>query len=215
MKTNERIRKLILWLVLTSIFAAIVLVVQHLGGAVKVGPVSFSLVLVPIVIGGVTITSVVGKLPGAVSGLILGLVFGAVTLVNGITGLDLFTSILLNSGIKGAVITPLICLGKGAAAGCFPALIYGAFKNKSENAKIAGTFFAAAAAPIINTGLFILGALTLSDVLAANFVAEGSTVIYFLVIGCAGINFIVEFLVNLVLAPAIYQIARAVSKGRV
>lgn len=205
-----------LWLTRTAIFAAIVIIVQLAGGAVKVGPVSFSLVLVPIVVGGI--------ISGPASGAILGLVFGVITLINGLTGVDPFTSILLNSGLKGAIITPLICLVKATAAGYFSALIYKLFKNsadkrsdtrKRDGMKIAGTFAAAAAAPIINTGLFILGALTLSDVLAANFVPEGATVIYFLVIGCAGINFIVEFFVNLVLAPGIYQIARAVSKGKV
>ena len=209
------VREKTLWLTRTAIFAAIVVVVQLVGGAVKIGPVSFSLVLVPIVIGGIIM--------GPASGAVLGLVFGVITLINGLTGADPFTFILLTSGVKGAIITPLICLVKATAAGYIAALIYKLFKNaankrpagQGNGLKIAGTFMAAAAAPIVNTGLFILGALTLSDVLAANFVAEGTTVIYFLIIGCAGVNFIVEFLVNLVLAPGIYQIARAVSKGRV
>ncbi|MCI8361481.1 MAG: ECF transporter S component [Clostridiales bacterium] len=212
---NARRRKT-LWLTRTAIFAAIVIVVQLVGGAVKIGPVSFSLVLVPIVVG--------GMITGPASGAVLGLVFGIITLINGLTGADPFTSILLHSGLKGAVITPLICLVKATAAGYVSGLIYKLFKNGAdhkpdtrnrEGLKITGTFAAAAAAPIVNTGLFILGALTLSDVLAANFVAEGTTVIYFLVIGCAGINFIVEFFVNLVLAPGIYQVVRAISKGRV
>ena len=208
---NTRKRK-ILWLTCTAIFAAIVIVVQLVGGAVKIGPVSFSLVLVPIVVG--------GMITGPASGALLGLVFGLITLMNGLTGADPFTSILLHSGLKGAVITPLICLVKATAAGYLSGLIYKLFKNaadksKRDGMKVVGTFAAAAAAPIVNTGLFILGALTLSDVLAANFVAEGTTVIYFLIIGCAGINFIVEFFVNLVLAPGIYQVVRAISKGRV
>ena len=208
-------REKTLWLTRTAIFAAIVVVVQLVGGAVKIGPVSFSLVLVPIVIGGIIM--------GPASGAVLGLVFGVITLINGLTGADPFTFILLTSGVKGAIITHLICLVKATAAGYIAALIYKLFKNaankrpagQGDGLKIAGTFMAAAAAPIVNTGLFILGALTLSDVLTANFVAEGTTVIYFLIIGCAGVNFIVEFLVNLVLAPGIYQIARAVSKGRI
>ena len=67
---------------------------------------------------------------------------------------------------------------------------------------------AAAAAPVINTGLFIIGALFLSDTLRANFVAEGTSVLYFLIIGCAGVNFIVEFLVNLLVAPALYRVVK-------
>ena len=68
--------------------------------------------------------------------------------------------------------------------------------------------------PIINTGLFILGALFMSDTLSANFVAEGSTVIYFLVIGCAGWNFVGEFLANMVAAPAMQTIYDVVKNKR-
>lgn len=52
---------------------------------------------------------------------------------------------------------------------------------------------------------------TLSANLAA-FGADGQTVVYFLVIGCAGLNFIAEFLVNLVVSPAVNTIVNAVGK---
>jgi hypothetical protein len=67
-------------------------------------------------------------------------------------------------------------------------------------------FIAAASAPIANTGLFILGGLAMSGTLSNNFVAEGSTVIYFLIIVCAGINFLLEFALNLIVSPAIHRI---------
>ncbi len=209
MKTISKQR--ILWMTQTAIFAAIVLVVQLAGGAVKVGPISFSLVLIPIVVG--------GMIMGPLSGAILGFVFGLVTLINGLTGLDPFTNVLLMSGLEGAIVTPLICLVKATAAGFLSALIYKLFKQHAEangapHTNIAGVFCAAATAPIVNTGLFILGALSLSDVLSANFVAEGSSVLYFLIIGCAGVNFLIELAVNLVFSPAIYQLIRAVSKGK-
>ena len=69
------------------------------------------------------------------------------------------------------------------------ALIYRAFCKKH---RVLGTFLSAGAAPIINTGLFILGALFMQQTLADNFVADGSSVLYFLIIGCAGINFIAD-----------------------
>ena len=83
-----------------------------------------------------------------------------------------------------------------------------------KKSRIAATFACAAAVPIINTGLFILGALFMSDTLSANFVAEGSTVIYFLVIGCAGWNFVGEFLANMVAAPAMQTIYDVVKNKR-
>ena len=53
----------------------------------------------------------------------------------------------------------------------------------------------------------------MSDTLNANFVADGTTVMYFLVIGCAGINFIIEFIVNAVASPAIYTVERVVERA--
>ena len=83
-------------------------------------------------------------------------------------------------------------------------------------AAFAAAVLASAAAPVVNTGLFILGGLFLVgktlDANLANFGASGQTVVYFLVIGCAGLNFIAEFLVNLVVSPAIHTIVRAVGK---
>ena len=73
-------------------------------------------------------------------------------------------------------------------------------------------FAAAAVAPITNTGLFILGALLMSDTLSANFVADGSTVLYFLVIVCAGVNFLFELALNLIVTPSISSVVQAVKK---
>ena len=52
----------------------------------------------------------------------------------------------------------------------------------------------------------------MSDTLNANFVADGQSVLYFLVIGCAGLNFIFEFIINAVASPAIYTVVRVVGK---
>lgn len=194
-KASQKILKL----VQLAILVALIIVMQSVGATIKVGPTSFSLVLIPIALGGMLI----GKGGGA----LLGFVFGVMTLMAGITGQDVFTQILFQDH---PFLTSLICLGKGAAAGFGAGLIYELVSKKN---RIAAGFLAAAATPILNTGLFILGALTVSDTLSANFVAEGTTVIYFLVIGCAGINFIVEFLVNLVVAPGLNMVARVVRKN--
>ena len=73
-------------------------------------------------------------------------------------------------------------------------------------------YTAAAAAPIVNTGLVILGALLMSETLSANFVADGSTVLYFLVIVCAGVNFLLELALNLIVTPSISAVVQAVKK---
>lgn len=182
-----------------AVLLAIVILLQATGGAIKIGTTSFSLVLIPIVLGAVLI--------GPVAGVILGFAFGFIVLMYGITGADPFTSILFTDH---PIITSLLCLGKGALAGLISGLAYKFIVKKNKYVAI---FTASAIAPIVNTGLFILGALFMSDTLNANFITDGSTVIYYLVIGCAGVNFIIEFFVNLVLSPALFRVVNIVEKN--
>lgn len=190
-------------LVELGIFVALVLVIQLLGGAVKVGPISISLVLIPIAVGGILL--------GPLCGAVLGLTFGVATVIGGLTGADPFTATLLNSGAWGAVFTTLLCLVKGTMAGFVSAFIYKLLAPKS---KVAAVLLAAVAAPVVNTGLFILGALTvLNGLITQNFVVSGSNIIYFVFIVCAGVNFLIELAVNVIFTPAIRRILTAVRRG--
>ena len=47
------------------------------------------------------------------------------------------------------------------------------------------------------------------DVIATNFSQD---VLYFLVITCAGINFLIELAINLVVAPAIHTVVRVLDR---
>ena len=180
-----------------ALLTAIVFAFQILASSIPIGTTRVSLVLIPIVVGAVSL--------GPLSGGFLGLVFGIITLLAGAMGADPFTHTLFTSQ---PVATAIICLGKGTLAGIGAGLVYKLTKRAN---KLASAFLAAAAAPIINTGLFILGGLTLvSGTLQSNFVS-GTTLVYFLVIGCAGLNFVAEFLLNIVVAPAINTIVNAIS----
>ena len=128
------------------------------------------------------------------------------TLLCGIFGLDAFTQTLLQYQ---PVITALLCLGKGTAAGWGAGMIYRAFSKKND---LVASFLASAAAPVINTGLFALGALLLRPTIESNFVAEGVNFFYFLFIGIIGLNFVVEFSVNLILATVLCRIVRIAEK---
>lgn len=202
MRNHQKLLKMIQLALLT----AIVIVFQMLGSFIKITPgTSISLVLIPIVIGSV--------LTGPTGGGFLGFVFGAITLWAGVSGTDGFTHILFSSQ---PIATTLICLGKGTLAGVGAGWLYRLVVGDGTrlSRKVAGAFAASAAVPIINTGLFILGGLTLvSGTLSTNFVGEGTTLVYFLVIGCAGLNFIFEFLLNMIVAPAINTIVFAVQKN--
>lgn len=182
-----------------AVLTALTVVLQIWGGAIKIGPTSISLVLVPIVLGGVLL--------GIWAGAFLGFVFGFIVLMYGVAGADPFTAMLLNVH---PVITSLLCLVKGTAAGAVAGLLYKLIAKK--NAFVA-VFVAAAAAPIVNTGLFILGGLCMSDIFKGFATAENySNVFYYLVLGVAGFNFLVEFAINLFLSPAIYTVDRVVNK---
>ena len=182
-----------------AVLLALVIVLQLFGSYIRIGATPLSFVLVPIVLAGI--------LYGPIAGGILGFAFGLVVLLQGVFGVDGFTMILFNDH---PVWTALLCLVKGAAAGLLSGLTHKLLAKK--NAYV-GTFAAAVVAPIVNTGLFILGALCfLQDTLKANFVS-GTSVIYFLIIGCAGINFLIELAINLIAAPSVYRVIGIV-KGR-
>ena len=182
-----------------ALLAALIVVLQTVASGIKIGPVPISLTLVPIVVGAILFG------PGA--GAFLGGVFGVVCLIAGIAGTDQFTNLLW---VANPFWLTVICVGKAVLCGWVAGLVYRALEKRQT----LGCIAAAICAPIVNTGLFILGGLllvngTLSANLA-NFGAGGQTVVYFLIIGCAGLNFIAEFLVNLVVSPAINTIVHAV-----
>ncbi len=184
-----------------AVLLALVIVLQLLGGYFKIGTTSLSFVLVPIVLGGI--------LYGVWGGAFLGFAFGVVVLLQGVSGVDVFTMILFEDH---PVYTTLLCLGKGTAAGALAGLVYKPFANSKP---YVGVILAAAVAPIVNTGLFILGSCAfLQDTLKANFLGEGQTILYFLIIVCAGVNFLVEFAINLISAPAVHSVIRVVGKKK-
>ena len=181
-----------------AILTALIIVLQCLSGFFAVGATRLSFVLVPIVLG--------GMLLGVGAGAFLGTVFGLVVIFDALGGLDPFTLILLQ---ESPVFTVALCLVKGAAAGAVSALVYKLIAKKN---KYVAAFVASAVAPVVNTGIFVLGGLMIGGILSANFIPDGQSVIYFLIVGCAGINFIIEFAISLVLSPALYTVNGVVEK---
>jgi uncharacterized membrane protein len=178
-------------LVLLGLFTAIVFVLQFQGSAVRFGTFSITLVLAPIVIG--------AALVGSLSGGWLGLVFGASVLASG----DAAPFLAVNA--PGTIAVVLL---KGALAGLASGYVYKMLERKN---KLAAAYAAAAICPIINTGVFILG----SYVFFLGTVAQwgeamgfASTTSY-IFLGLVGINFPIEFVVNIVLAPVIVRLIQS------
>lgn len=181
-----------------AIFTAIIVVLQVLCTFIRFGPFSITLALAPIIIG----TAMYGKGAGAY----LGGVFGAVVLVTGLLGWDGGTVMLL-MGIN-PVGCILICLLKGIAAGFFAGLCYELIAKKNDKV---GVLVSGIVCPVVNTGLFIVGMLVFFfDTL--NSWAGGQDLLFFIIVGLTGVNFLVELAVNIVLSSGITQIIRAGKK---
>ncbi len=171
-----------------GLFTAIVVVLQLLGGGIHFSLFSITLVLVPIVVG--------AAVYGWQAGVWLGFIFGVTVLLTG----DAATFMAIDP-----LATILVVLVKGAACGLTAGLVYSAFKKRNN---IIAVLLAAIVCPITNTGVFLLGCqfFFLEPVtewaMAAGYPSAGAYMFLFL----AGINFLVELGVNLILAPVITRL---------
>lgn len=182
-----------------SIFTAVIVVLTVLCTFVRFGPFSITLALAPIVIG--------AALYGPGAGAYLGSVFGLVVLLTGVFGWDGGTVMYLMS--LNAVGCILICIGKGATAGWVSGLLYRLIARKNMHL---GVVAAAVLCPVVNTGIFIIG-MMLFYMSTLESWAGGQAVIYYVIFGLTGINFLVELAVNLILSSGITSIIRY-AKGR-
>lgn len=189
-KTEAQAKKIdVKKLAFIALMTAITAVLQVLSGVIQFGPFSITLALTPIVVG--------AALYGWKAGAWLGLVFGAVTLTN--------AGLFLAINAPGAI---AVCLLKGALAGAAAGLIYKLLEKK--NAYVA-VIAAAIVCPLVNTGVFILGCL-LFFMEAITAWADGGNAFAFIFVGLIGVNFFVEFGVNLVLSPVVFRIIQIEKK---
>ncbi len=181
-----------------AILSAIVVVLQCISYALaRFGMFPPSLVLVPIVLGGVLL--------GIGSGAFLGFVFGIVTLIAGIAGIDGACQVLWSVN---PFLCSFLCLLKATGAGAVSGLLAKVVLPRMPKHPLLGVLPAAVAAPIVNTGIFLLGMwLFYWDTLLVW--AGGTSAVYYLFIGLAGVNFLVELGINLVLSPVILRIMKA------
>lgn len=192
-------------LVQLSMLAALVVVLQILSALIPPigGMVSITLTLIPVVIGAILF----GKKGGA----ILGFTFGVIVMINCITALDPGGNILWNTN---PFLTAFLCLLKGTLAGFVPAVVYSAVtsnKTVSTTKKIFSTALAAMLAPIVNTSTFVIGMLLFfKDTLTIW--ADGKPIMLYILLGLAGLNFLIEFIINFILTPAIIRIVDVVKK---
>ncbi|MGM9614552.1 MAG: ECF transporter S component [Oscillospiraceae bacterium] len=179
-----------------AIFTAIVIILQFLGSFIRFGPFSISLVLIPIVVG--------SALYGPLSGAWLGFVFGLVVLLSG----DAAAFLTVNP--LGTILTVLV---KGAMAGLCAGYVYKLLQKVNTYVGVIG---AAVVAPVVNTGIFLLGCLLFFMDTITGW-AEGAgfpNVGNYMIMGLAGGNFLFEMLVNIVMSPVILRLINIGKKGK-
>lgn len=192
MRASEKTRRLTGLALLT----AIIVVLQIVASFIKFGPFSITLALAPIIIG--------AALYGPKAGAYLGGVFGVVVLIACVLGWDPGGNILWSAN---PFLTAVICLAKGILAGLCAGAVYQAI-SKGPAAPLVGAIAAGIVSPVVNTGLFCL-CLTLlfHDILVSW--AGGTDIMYYIIFGLTGINFVLEMVINLVLSTVIVRVVAA------
>ena len=190
------------YIVTVAILAALVAVLQTFASGIKIGTFNVTLSLVPIIVG--------GALAGPMAGGILGFVFSVVVLISVLIGADAGGAIMLTVNPAATVILILL---KGTVAGFVSGLISSKLKNKNL---YAGVVLASIAAPVCNTGIFILAMeLCFRGLLAEWAAGAGAeTVTLYVITGLIGLNFLAELVIDLVMSPIIVRIIKAVSDRR-
>ena len=197
METKNRVRKSRRMstenLTMGAVLTALIVVLQLAAIGVKMFmpflPFTFSLVLIPIVIGAAKC--------GPYMGGWLGFVFGVVVLLSG----DANTFLVIDP-----VGTILTVLAKGFLCGFASGLVYRLIEKKQQTAAV---YTAAAVCPIVNTGVFFLGCvLFFMDTVAewAMAFGFGENVALYMFLGLAGKNFLIEFVSNVLLSRIIIRV---------
>ena len=195
MKDNQR------KLIYTAMFAAVVVVLQMFV-SIPVGMFTITLTLVPMMLGAI--------LFGPASGAFLGGVFGVVVAIQVVTGAAGAASSLMFT--QAPVITIVLCILKGAVAGLVSGLIYKAIM-KFEKPNLA-VILSAIACPFTNTGIFCVGLAVFYNNLLHAWALDGefANAFTFIILGLIGLNFLVEFAVNVLLIPVTLRMIKIVKR---
>lgn len=182
-----------------ALLIAVMIVLQFIGTIlpIKIGPVSISLVLIPIVIG----AAVYG--PGA--GAVLGAAFGIIANIFCINGMDGGGQMVFQAS---PALCILVVMTKGILCGIAAGWVYRMIAKKNGYVAM---LCAAFVCPVVNTGVFLLGMrLFFMDVL--NVWANGSNVAGYVLTGIVLVNFLPELILNMAVSPASQRIIQIVKK---
>lgn len=179
----------ILRMVQIALFAALVAVLQVLSTVIPMPYVKITLTLIPVVLGGVYF--------GKGAGVFLGAVFGVVVTGFTVSGLDGGAFMMFQAR---PIMTVFICIAKGMLAGLAAAWVFEVLHKKFSRST--SILLSAAVAPIVNTAFFCVFLFIFYPEILQTW-AGGTDVWLYMLTVLVGINFVVEFLLNIILCPAI------------
>ena len=186
-------------MVQTALLAAIEVILTLL--YIPVGTINLNFGLVPIVIAGIFLSPLSGALIGGVSGI--------VTMIQVLGGQSPFYAFLIANNPFMACV---LCVVKTAAAGYVSGLAY-RMVNKFCKYVTVSTLVSAVLCPVLNTGIFALGMLTIfgndlmADPVISTWTSDGLVALVFVVL--IGVNFFVELALNVVVCPILGKALRA------
>ncbi len=188
---NNSIRAKNLRMAQLALFSALIIVLQVLSTVLPMPYVKITLTLIPVVLGGVYF--------GKIAATYLGAVFGAVVTAFTVSGIDTGAHMMFEAN---PLLTVFICFAKGMLAGFVSALIF-EILNENNNSVLA-VRIAAATAPIVNTAFFCIFLYTFYPTILQAW-AGGKNIWIYMITVLVGINFIVEFILNVIICPIIVQ----------
>lgn len=183
MKNREKTRKL----VMIAILATVLIVLAELQNFIpNVVPVNLG--LIPIVVG--------ACIYGPIVGLGLGLLDGVLIILAPATLASFFQF--------NPFMTIVVCLLKTGAAGYLAGVMYLVLRKVNKNV---ACIVASLITPVINTGIFLCFALIFFQDLYLTWMTDSTqSVIKYIIAGTLTTNFLLEFVINLVLSPTIARI---------
>ena len=191
MRASEKTRRLTGLALMTAIVVVLQLVASMF---VRVGIVAPTLALAPIIIG--------AALYGVSAGAWLGAVFGIVVFLACVAGWDGGGNVLFTAN---PFLTFALCIVKGAAAGLVAGAVYRALEHRSP---MGASLVSGIICPVVNTGIFCAAlALFYHDTLVAW--AGGTNLVFYVITGLVGLNFLLELVINLALSTVIVRVVSA------
>lgn len=171
-----------------SIFSAIIIVLQIIATYINFGGFPITLTLIPII--------VAGAIYGPFIGMLMGLVFGGIVSIMVVTGADPSGAVMFASH---PIITVLTCLLKGGLAGLLGATSYSIIKNNKL-----GIVIDTIITPVTNTLTLYISLILFFETSFAAMVAAFMS-----------INFIIELIINIAIAPGLVNLIQRVKSREI